>query len=133
MTAPTEAEIRQALEARLEQMFGTARFSIDDNPVREVLQPISDSEDARVRIGWSPEFFPSADHAGTLWADMRPSELEELMAPIRAIIAEAELQLIATIIDRVVEVTSRFAAAHPDIPRGHWPNGASASSTDDPP
>lgn len=119
-TAPTEDEIRQALEQNLEHLFGGNGFSIDDPATWEVLAPIMDSDQARVGTGWDPSFTPPDDHPGTLWADMRPSEVDELEGPIGEIVAEAEAAFIRAVLDGVVAHAARFAAAHPDIPRGAW-------------
>ncbi len=121
MTAPTEAEIRQAIEARLDQLFGGNEFSIDDNPAHELLAPLWDSDQALSRAGWAHDFHPADDHPGTLWADMRPSEVGELHQGLSRIIEEEEVAFAERVIDRAVAIGAAFAAAHPDLPRGHWP------------
>ena len=114
------SEIRQAIEENLVRMFGDLGFSIDDEPAYEVLRPILDSDVARVRTGWDPDFNPPADHPGTLWADMRRSEIDELKDPIYAMIQSAEKAYIAGIVDQVVAYVAKYAAEHPDVPRGTW-------------
>lgn len=118
MTAPTEAEIREALGDPTD-LVGA---DISDN-LRDAIAPLLDSDQALVRAGWVEDFYPPANHPGTLWADLQPSEAKELHDAIFAAIDEIEFEAAKQLVDRLVAVGVAFAAAHPDIPRGHWPSG----------
>lgn len=124
MTAPTEAEIREALG----DPDRIARADMDRD-VRDAIAPLIDSDQALVRAVWTEDFNPGRDHPGTLWADMRPSEAEELHDAIFAAIREVEREAAVKLIDRVAAVGLAFAEAHPDIPRGHWPMAPEAQQT----
>ncbi len=120
MTAPTETEIREALTQSIGGGYADEDIQLD------WLRPLIDSDRALVRAVWTDDFSPSADHPGTLWADMRPSEyaeLEQAIHDVRTIVERAATQ---ELVNGLVEVAVAFAKAHPDIPRGHWPNGAAA-------
>ena len=116
--APAEAEIRHALEESVRRVFGGHEASIDNNPAWDVLNLILDSDHARARGGWDDDFHPVGEHIGTLWADLRRSEADELRAGIEQIVERAEQAYITTVVEQAVEFATRFAEAHPDIPRG---------------
>lgn len=126
MAAPTEAEIRRAIDGSpLLCEDGTAAID-EPEGLWESLRPILDSDAAIVPTrrspeGWTDEYMPGADHAGTLWADMRPSEYDELSGAIHEVRATAFAQYLAELREAVVGVALRFAEAHPDVPRGRWP------------
>ena len=117
MPAPTEAEIRAAIEPEWpEEPAG-------DPPewIYEALMPIVDSDQALIRAGWVEGFHPQRPHPGTLWADMRQDEADELHGAINTVIDEAAREYQRAVLDGVVAATIRFAERHPDIPRGRWP------------
>jgi hypothetical protein len=120
---PTEEEIRTALADLTTQRL--------DHPMEvfDLVCPIIDSDEAIVPTrrspqGWRDSFNPDArrrgPHPGTLWADLRPSEVTELEAAAETVFVEAMKRYVATIREGLVEVALRFAKAHPDIPRGTW-------------
>ncbi|TAL06731.1 MAG: hypothetical protein EPO00_10585 [Chloroflexota bacterium] len=73
----TEAEIREALT----EFMPGINFDVPIEFV-EACAPLGDSDMARVRVGWDSSFTPrerrGEPHPGTLWADLRPTEVGEL-------------------------------------------------------
>src|SRR5436189_1471904 len=114
MSAPTEAEIREVITTGLERTGGVDLAE----EVYVALDPFIDSDKALVRAGWMDEFYPREGHPGTIWADMRASEVEELQEAMHQAIKLAEQAAIKTLVEEVVRAGVRFAEAHPDIPRG---------------
>jgi hypothetical protein len=117
MTAPTEAEIREAIDTSpllqpdcLDEPEGLYR----------AFRVILDSDMALVRAGWQEDFGPARDHPGTLWADMRASEFRELSSAVEAARSEAFRDYLIAVRERVVAATLAFAEANPDISRGAW-------------
>lgn len=128
MTTPTEAQIREAI--------GSPDHLVDADMTRDLratIAPLLDSDQALVRAGWMEDFYPDVDHPGTLWADLRPSETEELHDAIHGAIRAVERIAADMLVERLVAVGLAFAAAHPDIPRGHWPNGWHDDAPREPP
>jgi len=117
MTAPTEQEIRQAVEVEL----GDQTINSDDLlGLVDALRPIMDSDMARVRAGWDDEFYPKDDHPGTLWADMTHDEVDELHGAIQDVIHRVAREATVAVVDGCVAAAVAFAGAHPDVPRGRW-------------
>ncbi len=115
MTAPTEEEIREALT---ECIAGGFR---DLDNTGDMLEVITDSDMARTRTLWSREFFPPVAHRGTLWADLRPDEAEDLQDAMSEVLRQVEVEATAMLLERATAAAVAFAVAHPDVPRGHWP------------
>jgi hypothetical protein len=115
VTPPTEAEIRQALTESIDNGY------VDMDDAGLMLRVVLDSDAARVRMPWNPDFQPDDDHPGTLWADLRPEEYKELSEAMYAVLHQVEREATAMLIERAIGAAVAFAAAHPDIPRGHWP------------
>lgn len=111
----TPDEIRQAIT----ESVGGGFADVDDTGA--MLRVVLDSDMARARIGWDPTFTPRDDHPGTLWADLRPSEFEELGDAMHDVLHDVELEATQMLIERATAVCVAFAEAHPDVPRGHWP------------
>lgn len=113
MTAPTEAEIRAAIDVDEidfdEAIYGAAAF-----------RAITDSDQALTRRGWAEGFHPVPDHPGTLWADLTDEEDRELREAVEAaadaVIADTRRRLV----NGVAAAVLAFAESHPDIPRGRW-------------
>ena len=114
-TAPTEDEIRTALAECIGGGFVDMDYNVD------MLEVITDSDAARTRVLWDREFHPPATHRGTLWADLRPTEADELATAMQEVLHEVEVEATAMLLERATSAAVAFAAAHPDIPRGHWP------------
>ncbi|HUQ44619.1 MAG TPA: hypothetical protein VM451_09465 [Candidatus Limnocylindria bacterium] len=116
MTAPTEAEIREAIEP--EWPVDT----VGDAPewVYEGLGPILDSDQALVRAVWVEGYNPMRPHPGTLWADMTKAEADELHAAISVVVDEAAMTFQRSVLEGAVRAAVAFAEKHPDVPRGHW-------------
>jgi hypothetical protein len=115
---PTEAEIREALKD-VAQAFED--IDLWDDLV-ESTRAVTDSDMARARIGWAEDWSPPAGHPGTLWADMRPSEQGEL-EDLEDVFREEMIEAGKRAAERYIQAVIRFAADHPDIPRGRWPKG----------
>ena len=116
MTPVTEAEIREAVAARIRRNFGNLTEMLDN-----ALDPIVDSDMARGRAVWDPDFHPRKDHPGTLWMDLTGDEADDLSAPVDQAINSELFDVLAQIVtDRVVAAALAFAEAHPDLPRGRW-------------
>jgi hypothetical protein len=115
MAAPTEAEIREAIAEGFDSL-------VVDHPdgIWDALAPINDSDQALVRAGWVEGFYPPEDHPGTLWADLRASESEELHAATGEVLAAALRDYLEAAREGAIAAAVRFAEAHPDIPRGAW-------------
>jgi hypothetical protein len=118
MTAPTEAEIREAMAEGLWRIGG--KLTIDDAGVWDALAVFMDSDEARTDGAWSRGFSPPVDHPGTLWANMRPSETVELKDPLEEIVGRVEDAASEMLTQLVIEHVIAFAAKYPDIPRGAW-------------
>ena len=74
MTAPTEAEIREAILSEL----GDRTINSDDFAgLIDAFAPIMDSDMALVRAGGLTTSTPADDHPGTLWADLTSDEGDE--------------------------------------------------------
>lgn len=119
MSAPSEAEIRQAIDV------GKLNW---DNWTADALCAIADSDMARVRAVWDRDFHPSSSHPGTLWADLRPSEVDDLTSAIETAIAETKRHAAAELAERVVSAALYFGTEHPDAARGHWAGSGSLVS-----
>lgn len=117
----TEAEVREAL-AGLDPLM-----DLDESFWRGI-GPIEDSDMARVRVVWDEDYTPDPSHPGTLWADLRPSEADELREAVDAVVKEARRQFVESVQDGLVAVALDFDAKHPDVPRGHWPNAQEAQT-----
>lgn len=115
MTAPTEAEIREAIHDRVREAVGGIPALLSEG---NALDPIIDSDMALTRRGWVEDFYPQDNHPGTLWADLTAEQTAELYAAIDAAI-DAE-RLAEIIIDSVVAAAAEFAGRHPDVPRGQY-------------
>jgi hypothetical protein len=114
MTVPTKAEIREAIATQLDDV------ELDDFMGYQV---IVDSDMAVIRRGqveWSREFTPQAPHPGTLWADLRDSEIDELHEVMWEVEKRVLEEATRALIEGGIEAAWRFAQAHPDIPRGAW-------------
>lgn len=127
--ALTEAEIREAIEAEIPaQTPERVGYWIDlPDEMYQALRLITDSDEARTparwqkRPGWDNEFTPHDDHPGTLWADLRPSEAEELLDATEAMQHRALAAYVNACREGAIEVAIAFAKAHPDALRGAWP------------
>lgn len=116
MTAPTAAEIRAIVETCV-----PTPFSIDD--IGDWFDVIMDSDEALTRAGrdgWNADFYPDADHPGTVWADLTEAEGKELHRLLYAAINEAERAFGRALIEGVTAAAVAFAEAHPDAPRGRY-------------
>jgi len=111
----TEAEIREAIE----ELMPGIDFDVPDE-FRDALAPIGDSDMARARIGWDPDYTPRDGHPGTLWADLRPSEADELQAALHDVYRAAGHYYVETVREGAIRAALAFAEAHPDVPLGHW-------------
>lgn len=126
--APTEAEIRAALELR------ATRYPADD-PRKGLRESIEDF--ARVLSGPAfdaleavdPRDPEAPDQPDDLWRDLRPSEAKVLDAIAREGIESAYERAYAAILDELVAAGLRFAREHPDVPRAKvgQPGGAMTS------
>ena len=74
-----------------------------------------------IRRDGPPGLQGSFVHPGTLWADLRPDEAEDLDAAMVAVLDEVEREATAMLIERATVAATVFAELHPEIPRGHWP------------
>lgn len=83
-----------------------------------MLRPILDSDVALVGGGWRENSSLPTGHPGTIWADLRTSEAQELREAVGEVVEAAERAMVGAIIEGVTEAAGRFAEAHPDIPRG---------------
>jgi hypothetical protein len=98
---PTEAEIRERVTAAL--AAGRHRIDIGEW-VYDLSEPIHSDQNGDTGV----------------WADLRPSEADELADLVETIYARAdeiERTAIASITDMVVEAALAFAAAHPEAQR----------------
>jgi hypothetical protein len=115
-SAPTEAEIREALSRRI------SAYPLEDprSALREAVEAwattltgpayaILESPDPRDDMG-EPE-------ADDLWMDLRPSEAVALRDVARDAIARAVAQCERTIVEELVAAAVAFAQAHPDARR----------------
>ena len=125
MTAPTEAEIHDAILSEL----GDKTISTDDfGGLIDAVRVILDSDMARLRepAGWDPDFYPEnayrppRQHPGTLWADMTEDEGEALHGALHAVLHRVLADATARLVGECVVATREFAERHPDIPRGRW-------------
>ncbi len=117
MTAPTEAEIREAILAEL----GDKTINPDDFAgLIDAFRPIMDSDLALVRAGWVEDFYGTEGHPGTLWADLTPDEGRELHRAMEAVCKRVLVDATRLLVEGCVAAAVAFAEAHPDIPRGTW-------------
>lgn len=122
MTAPTEADIREALQLRPE-------LWPNDNPTKHLGEVVVDfasfltspafdaleNPDSR-----APEDLSNA--ADDVWAsDLRPSEAVRLREIAQEGIARATERAQAAIVDELVAAALRFAEEFPDAPRARVP------------
>lgn len=111
----TEDEVRQALV----ESIGNGFVDIDND--HELLRVVSDSDMARTRMLWDPDYFGGDGHRGTLWADLTPEETEELQRTMHDVLVAVERRANAELLRRATNAALEFGRRHPDIPRGHWP------------
>lgn len=117
MTAPTEAEIRESILEGL----GDGSMSADDFAgLIDAFRPILDSDMARVRAGWDPDFHPYEDHPGTLWADLTRDEVDELQGAMHYVLHRVTREATQALVEGCIAAAVAFAEAHPDVPRGRW-------------
>jgi hypothetical protein len=115
MTAPTEADIREAIAAR-------ATLWPNDNPRTALADAIEDFGSFMRRPvhlildGINDVGMTEADEAD-VWTDLRPSEALDLERIYREAVEEAKEAVEAAIVDVMVAAALRFAEAHPDAPR----------------
>lgn len=115
--APTEAEIREAILSEL----GDRTITSDDFAgLIDAFAPIMDSDMALVRAGWRDDFYPDADHPGTLWADLTAEETAELDGAMAAVRDRVIRDATQALVDGCVAAAFAFGQAHPDIPRGRY-------------
>jgi hypothetical protein len=118
MSAPTEAEIREAILSEL----GDRAISPDDFAgLSDAFAPIMDSDMALVRAGWCERFLPDPDHPGTFWADLTPDERDELHVAMEAVRDRVLRDATAALVDGCATAAFAFGQAHPDVPRGRYP------------
>lgn len=111
----TEAEVREALSERMPGIDFDRPRGVDAG-----LAPLDDCDLALVRAGWADEYTPEPGHPGTLFADLRGSEADELKEAIHAVEKAAAHYYIETLREGAIRVALAFAEAHPDVPLGHW-------------
>jgi hypothetical protein len=114
MTAPTEQEIRAALERKLTNWP-------DDNGESELADAIR-KYSSPVRYTPLPrdDWHEWGAHAlnTELWDDLRPQEAERLGGLVAAAVRRAHERARAVIFDELVTAGLAFAAEYPDAPRG---------------
>jgi hypothetical protein len=107
MIAPTEQEIRTAIQAALDDS------DIDIGAwVHDLVRPLS----------YAPPEQRGNNYGGCLWDDLRPSQaalLEALIEGIYNKVQPLEDDVTARIRESVVEAALEFAAAYPDAPRAN--------------
>jgi hypothetical protein len=108
MSAPTEAEIRTAVEGAL----GRSREIDVGSWVHELVQPIA--------------YYPPEDRINRppdcLWDNLRPSEAERLSALVEQIYVAAdewETYVVQQITERILAAGLTFASEFPDAPRSY--------------
>lgn len=114
VAAPTEAEIRAALQAALD----ASRFDVGGF-VYDITMPL--------------HFIPPNEGAApnpALWGDLRPSEAERLSVLVEEIYGLAdgfERALGAAVVEAGVRAGLTFVAEHPDAPRATVPEEGAAA------
>lgn len=106
MTAPTEQEIREAVQKQLDVLIAEDGTNTPDW-IAAVLTPLR----------YNP---PSMDYNPSLWADLRPSQEARLEALEEEVFRKADalmLEVAARLAEAVVEAALTFAAEYPDAPR----------------
>jgi hypothetical protein len=122
--APTEAEIREAILTEL----GARTIDPDDFAgLADTFAPIMDSDAALTRAGWVDNFYPAADHPGTLWADLTADETAELHGAMAAVRDHVLREATRALVDGCAAAAFAFGQAHPDIPRGRYPLHSAAA------
>ncbi len=109
-TAPTEAEIREAIAV------SAARVLPLDRP--EIGEWVSAMTDPLTYYAPEEDVDPSAPRG--LWDNLRPTEAEDLRALVEGIYHQAdaiEQEVKARIAELVVAAALEFARRHPDAPR----------------
>jgi hypothetical protein len=117
-SAPTEAEIREAIELRCE-------LWPQDSPTDKLVQAIGSYGD--FMYGPAAEVLSSPDDLtpepterggpGDIWADLRPSEARDLDRFYQVGLETALAACEAVIADAFTSAALRFAELHPDAPR----------------
>lgn len=117
MAAPTEAEIREAIEARCEHWP-------QDNPSTKLIEAIGAFGDFMYSPSYeilkSPDDLTSPSEAsdpGQVWTDLRPTEARDLDRLYEAALIRATERTEAAIVEEFVAAALRFAELHPDAPR----------------
>lgn len=117
MTAPTAAEVREAITRTLH----TKTLEGDDfGGLYEDFRPILDSDVALTRNRWVESFHATDEHPGTLWADMTTEEAEELSGAMYRVLDRVLHDATILLAEGCIEAAVAFADAHPNIPRGSW-------------
>lgn len=121
MTAPTEAEIREALRLRVEA-------HPSDDPLKELRSAVEDF--GAFMHGPAFEVLESPDSrdekyvydVDDVWGyDLRPSEARALDFYYRQAVDQAVSDALAAITDTYVRAALQFAAEFPDAPRADKP------------
>jgi hypothetical protein len=116
-TAPTEAEIHQAIAVR-------TKLWPEDNPRNKLQEAIEAYGDFMYSPAFdvlgSPDLPPSEPRdasTGDLWWDLRPSEARDLEDLYRAAVQGALLNCEREITELLTGAALAFAERHPDAPR----------------
>lgn len=112
MTAPTEAEIREAISERLAKYPG-------DNHIRTLVEAIEKAFDtiAYVELDEQGQYDFGTPFLSDIWADLRPSEASRLGQLVRDGSIRALKVLDDALRAEVVAAAMQFAAEHPDASR----------------
>lgn len=123
-TAPTEAEIREAIRLRCEL------WPTDDprKPLREAIESFGDfMHSPAYDVLASPDEPPTevavALSADVVWVDLRPSEARDLERLYREAADRAVADAEAVAIDAFAAAAVRFVELHPDAPRARVSTG----------
>lgn len=120
MTAPTEAEIREIIEARARK---------NDNALEHLELAIDEAGDALLTpMHEDGRYDFDEAYMSDLWTDLRPSEADRLAELVEAAKAELRTTIWPQILNVIVEAGVRFAKEHPDAPRAGAPVSAATSA-----
>jgi hypothetical protein len=113
MSAPTKAEIREAIEARM------AEYPSDggERSLRHAISEIFDLIDYRALGEDDADAFDSAAIGDDFYCDLRPSEAQRLHEIAAEATADAFRDARALIVEAVVTAAIAFGTEYPDAPR----------------
>jgi hypothetical protein len=109
MSAPTEAEIREALEARMAEYPSDGGERSLRHAISEIFDLTLGEDDA--------DAFDSAAIGDDFFCDLRPSEAGRLAEITADATARAFLEARALVMEAVVAAAIAFGTEYPDAPR----------------